>query len=74
MQESSKPTSSPKKRGQKPYSPTAQQRKDVMLYKAGGIPEPAIAHMLGISQNTLRKHFEFELNCGRGVKLSLIHI
>jgi len=39
-----------------------------MLYKAGGIPEPAIAHMLGISQNTLRKHFEFELNCGRGVK------
>lgn len=39
-----------------------------MLYKAGGIPEPAIAAVLGICQNTLRKHFEVELDCGRGVK------
>lgn len=39
-----------------------------MLYKAGGISEPSIARILGIAQNTLRKHFEFELNCGRGVK------
>jgi predicted transcriptional regulator len=39
-----------------------------MLYKAGGIPEPAIAVILGISQNTLRKYFAPELETGRGVK------
>lgn len=57
-----------RKRGQPAFVPTAQQRKDVMLYKAGGIPEPAIAAVLGICQNTLRKHFAAELECGRGVK------
>jgi hypothetical protein len=63
LQETSKP-------GPKPFAPTRAQRRKVMLYLAGGMPEPQIAAVLGIVQNTLRKHFADELAHGRAVKMA----
>jgi hypothetical protein len=48
--------------------PTKAQREKVKLYLAGGISEPVVAHRLGISQMTLRKHFAEELVFGRDLK------
>jgi hypothetical protein len=39
-----------------------------MLLAAGGITEPAIATVLGISPKTLRNYFAVQLETGRGVK------
>jgi hypothetical protein len=39
-----------------------------MLLAAGGIPQPAIAVVLGCCERTLRNYFEVELATGRGVK------
>ena len=57
-----------KRRGQPSFKPTARHRKDVMLFKAAGLSEPAIAAAVGISQNTLRKYFAVELETGRDVQ------
>jgi AraC-like DNA-binding protein len=56
------------KRGRPPFHPTAKHRDRVMLLAAGGITEPAIATVLGISPKTLRNYFAAELETGRGVK------
>ena len=56
------------KRGPEGFVPTKAQREKVKLYLAGGISEPVVAHRLGISQNTLRKHFADELEFGRDMK------
>ena len=58
----------PSKRGRKAFVPTAKHRDRVMLLAAGGIPEPAIAAVLGCCERTLRNYFGVELETGRGVK------
>lgn len=56
-----------RRRGRPDFVPTKAQREDVMLYIAGGISEASIAHIIGITHVTLRKHFEVELRTGREV-------
>lgn len=56
------------KRGQPAFKPTSKHRNDVMLFKAAGLSEEAIAASLKISQNTLRKYFAVELEMARGVQ------
>ena len=58
----------PSKSGRAPFNPTAKQRDRVALLAAGGIPQPAIAAMLGCCERTLRNYFGAELEMGRGVK------
>jgi hypothetical protein len=58
----------PSKGGRPPFNPTAKQRDQVALLAAGGIPQPAIAAMLGCCERTLRNHFRAELEMGRFVK------
>lgn len=50
------------------YEPTAEQRDQVEIWVGGGLSHEAIAHNLGISQPTLRKHFEAELSHGHAKK------
>jgi len=66
MPENAKPHPS-SKRGRPPFSPTAKHRDRVMLLAAGGIPQPAIAAVLGCCERTLRSCFKTELETGRGV-------
>ena len=47
----------PSKSGRAPFNPTAKQRDRVALLAAGGIPQPAIAAMLGCCERTLRNYF-----------------
>jgi hypothetical protein len=63
--EKSHPSSKP---GRRPFKPTAKHRDLVMLLTAGGIPQPAIAAVLGCCERTLRSYFAVELETGRGVK------
>jgi len=58
----------PSKGGRRPFKPTAAQRDRVALLAAGGIPQPAIAAVLGCCESTLRDCFKAELDTGRGVK------
>jgi hypothetical protein len=58
----------PSKGGRPPFSPTSKQRDRVALLAAGGIPQPAIAAVLGCCERTLRNYFAVELETGRGVK------
>ena len=67
MPENAKAHPSPK-RGRPPFSPTAKHRDRVALLAAGGIPQPAIAAVLGCRERTLRNCFKAELETGRGVK------
>jgi hypothetical protein len=71
MPENAKPHPS-SKRGRPPFNPTAKHRDRVMLLAAGGIPQPAIAAVLGCCERTLRNCFKAELETGRGVKRSQI--
>lgn len=70
MQESDDLPPGRKRRGPPPFKPTAKQRKDVTLYVAGGMSEPAIAAEIGICQNTLRKHFPDEIDAGHQRELA----
>ena len=45
------------------FKPTAAQRRKVSIAAGGGMSHESIALVLGISRNTLEKHFEAEL-CG----------
>jgi hypothetical protein len=56
------------KRGRRPFTPTAKHRDRVALLAAAGIPQPAIAAVLGCCERTLRNYFAVELETGRGVK------
>jgi hypothetical protein len=67
MPETEKPHPSPK-RGRRPFNPTAKHRDRVALLAAAGIPQPAIAAVLGCCERTLRNYFAVELETGRGVK------
>ena len=50
--------------GRPPFQPTEEQRRIVNVMAAGGFQQVAIAHALGISDNTLRKYFAEELEAG----------
>ncbi len=54
----------PKKRGpgQPPHAPTSQQRKMVESMSAYGIPQDDISKVIGISIDTLAKHYREELD------------
>lgn len=47
-----------------PYKPTPALRRKVSIAAGGGMAHEEIALALGISQPTLRKHFEIELSTG----------
>ena len=57
-------TDAPKKRGpgQPPHAPTSQQRKMVESMSAYGIPQDDISKVIGISIDTLAKHYREELD------------
>jgi hypothetical protein len=48
-------------RGQPPHKPTEKQRETVRTMTAYGIPQDAIAAVVGISEPTLRKHYAHEI-------------
>ena len=54
----------PAKRGRPAFAPTSVQRETVKVMTAGGIQQPAIAGVLGISEPTLRRHFRKEIANG----------
>ena len=60
----SKKPNSPRGRGQPPFAPSEKQRRQVEIWKGGGMSDDAISHALGISRNTLVKHFASELETG----------
>jgi transposase-like protein len=53
-----------RKRGRPAFKPTPLHRRRVEQYVCGGMTHEAIARALGISDETLRKHFEVELATG----------
>jgi predicted transcriptional regulator len=64
------PTTEPRGQAGKRFVPSKSQRSRVVLLVAAGFSEPSIADVLGICQNTLRKHFPEELRSGRYRKLA----
>ena len=60
----SQPRVLPAKRGRPAFEPTPMQRETVKVMVAGGIQQPAIAGVLGISEPTLRRHFRKEIANG----------
>jgi|SRR3954470_10085292 len=53
-----------KEGGRPPHEPTDQKRQLVELMAACGIPQMQIAPLIGISDETLRKHYRRELDRG----------
>ena len=53
-----------KKRGRPPFEPTDEQRKIVKALAALGMPYRDIGYVLGISEDTVAKHFRQELDVG----------
>lgn len=53
--------------GRPEFEPTYQQRNDVRLWAADDWAEERMARQLGISRNTLRKHFAAELEHGADI-------
>lgn len=64
------PTTEPRGQAGKRFVPSKSQRSRVVLLVAAGFSEPSIADVLGICQNTLRKHFPDEMRSGRDRKLA----
>ena len=52
------------KRGPAPFQPTEQQRKQVRMMAGMGIQQVNIGKIIGVSDETLRKHFRDELDTG----------
>lgn len=52
------------KRGRPAVTPTAAQRRRVSIAAGGGMSHEAIALAMGLSRNTLEKHFVAELSGG----------
>jgi hypothetical protein len=55
-------------RGRPPFKPTAHQRATVAIAAGGGMALNEIAMGLGITRETLHKHFEIELSTGAHAK------
>ncbi len=51
-----------KNSGRHQFKPTAEQREKVLVLKAGGMSNEAIAEAIGVSSPTLAKHFPSELD------------
>jgi hypothetical protein len=51
-----------------PFKPTAAMRRKVAVAAGGGMAHEEIALALGISRNTLTKHFDAELSMGACAK------
>lgn len=56
------------KRGRPEFEPTKAQRDKVAIAKGGGMSHDEIALGLGVSRNTLEKHFAVELKAGAYAK------
>ncbi len=54
-----------KKTGPKPHQPTDAQRQTVQLHSMVGTTQEMIATILGISQDTLARHYRRELDIAR---------
>lgn len=52
------------KGGRPPYEPDPKERAQVEKMAAYGIPQKDIARVVGVAYETLRKHFEQELDTG----------
>jgi hypothetical protein len=52
----------PKSAGRPPFEPSAEQRAKVDGMAACGIPQAQMALVIGIDEDTLRKHFRHELD------------
>lgn len=63
-----KPTA--RKTGPAPFEPTQEQRERVEILMAGAMSEEEIAISIGLSRNSLRKHFAKELRGGRAKRRS----
>lgn len=50
-----------KKTGRPPYEPTDQHRNTVKIMSAGGIPADKIAQAIGLSKQTLYRHYKKEI-------------
>lgn len=50
-----------KKTGRPPYEPTDQHRQTVKIMAAGGIPAEKIAQAVGVSKQTLYRHYKKEI-------------
>lgn len=57
----------PKKRGRKPFQPTAAQRKAVAVWASIGTPHDVMAAQLGIARQTLENAFDRELKDGKAI-------
>lgn len=53
-----------KPNGRPPHEPTTQLRTRVTLYVMSGTPQDTIAELIGVSADTLRKHYRAELDFG----------
>ena len=51
--------------GRPPFQPTERQRGEVSAMVVCGIPEEQVARKIGITRNTLRKHFRDEIELSR---------
>ena len=60
------PTPEPGKGGRPPHAPSGENRRQVRYLASRLIPQEAIAAVLGICDDTLRKHCEAELREGEG--------
>lgn len=55
------------KTGRPEHKPTADSRDKVQKMSGYGVPQPMIAGVFGICENTLKKHYERELAVGKGM-------
>lgn len=60
------PTPEPGKGGRPPHAPSGENRRQVRYLASRLMPQEAIAAVLGICDDTLRKHCEAELREGEG--------
>jgi hypothetical protein len=49
---------------QPPHVPTGETRAKAWFMSVSGVPQARIGEVIGISDNTLRKHYRRELTCG----------
>jgi hypothetical protein len=57
--------------GRKPYEPTSAERERVKYMALGGVDQPVIAKVIGISVPTLEKHYRNELDTALGGTIGL---
>ena len=57
-----RPKKKPKPIGRPPHKPTDVFRRQVLEFKGMGMTHDQIGKMIGVSDETLRKHYDYELN------------